>query len=572
MSDNDLKISDYESMQRNTQALQAYEWLMSPQMAPQVEQVLKNSYYITCIESGLHAFGYGKMPAGVLVDKRMRNPYLLALLGLVCAQAGENNRAILSRSAACQALCIGGDTFTKYMGLLCEYGYVIRSQPQKKGFQTTEYRVNYNAFPVQSDAWINLKRTSEAGVVRKVCFPTSQYGNIPKLIIYNEQLSVYEKTVYVVLLLMGGYRMQIKARRDFIGELCGIRDVDIISRCMRHLDELGLILREKSYGRNATGTEYTVLLKPRDLPQVPASWIKHDCLKIIQTKAYREMLNKNDFLIAVCDYTDKMAKSMPAANAAVSDILASQEALKKQFEETVRAGVEEMQALRKEENAVKRETASANCRRIQEMAARGMTAEEIFGELCEQEINIPHLEQYAGMLVSKTGYEVRYGITDDDIITTNILRNFSTLPDEYKHYVRTKISAGVPSDLRDNPDRRDKAARYVAELLDGLRCESKLEAVLASQIRKTLLDGINHPGRLGFDGRKVKSGEFCDWVSYTEMTETVCKLAESAIRRTKRKFQSCSEDISALLAYVRKVFLNSLYHVPKEDRCCIYAA
>ncbi len=561
----------YEEMSKSAATLQMYEKLMkaSP-IKMQVEQVIENSYHSILMDNGLYAFGYGKMPATILADKRMRQPYLLSLFGLVCSQAGENNHAILARSAACRALGIGEATFTKYMNLLCEYGYVLRSQPYENGFQTTEYRINYNMLNVNDAEWINLRRTSKAGVSRKVSFPMSQYGNIPKFVMYSEELSVYEKAVYIILLLMGGHSMNIEARRDFIGELCGISDVDIVSRCVKNLDKAGYLLRVKNHGRNAAGTEYTVLLKPSTLPHVPGSWVKHDCLKIIQTKAYRSLLNQKDFIIAVCDYASGMAEKIPAATPAVSEIINAQEELRHSFydrkaEELIKAGILELKALRKEESAVRREAENAKRRRVNEMAARKMTAEEIFGELYDKEISIPYMQQDGNAFFSETGYNIKYEISESGSLAKDILDVFSTLPAEYKDYVRMKIGSEVPADIRDNPSGRDKAARYTAWLLDGLRCESKLEVILAGQIQKTLLDGINRSNRLGFNGKRVRSDEFCGWISHSEKTETVYRLAQDAIRLTKKKFESCAGEIQSHFAYVRKVFLNSLCRVFEED-------
>lgn len=289
------KTNFMRTIRLNKSAEERFDSIMRTRAGYNMFRFIEREYkdIATCC-GGVHTLGYGKLPAKVLADKRMRQPHLLALLGLVCSHAGKDNRAIISRRTACRALKIGQGTFSKYMGLLCDYGYIKRVQPYNHGFGTTEYSVNYDNLAPEKDEWVFLRRTSEAGVSRLVGFETRQYGNIPRFVMYNEQLSVLEKAIYIVLLIAGGMRMAATLRRDFIGELVGIKGVDIISRCTKHICELGFIARIRDYGKKAAGMEYHVLAEMSKEPEVPGSWVKHDFLKVIQTKKYRELLNENE--------------------------------------------------------------------------------------------------------------------------------------------------------------------------------------------------------------------------------------------------------------------------------------
>ena len=552
------KSTMYERILQNSRAEHTYHTLLAGTAIGELsEREILGMYQDICMDHGIFAFGYGPLPASVLLDKRMRSPYAIALLGLVCAQAGENNLAILARSAACGALGISKATFTKNMNRLVQYGYIHRNQPQSIHFQTTEYRLTRNNMKTEENTWVNLKRASQAGVIRNVSFPASQFGNIPKLVMYNDRLSVPDKAVYIVLLLMGGYHMTVTARRDFIGELVGIKNPDIISRCMKNLEAAGLILRAKENGRNSNGTEYTVLLIPSTEPSIPRSWVKHDLLKIIQTQAYQSLLNRNDFMLAVCDYTKKRPDRHFAVPAS-EELFAEQAALKAKLTLAVDEAIIDFREARKEANEIAWEQKAAERRRAAEMAARGMSAAEIFDELCALTLSVPHMKLNGNTILSEKNYDIIHGNTEADKTTRDILSAFASLPQYHRSYLRTRLGAEVPAEICTGAAQRESASEYAAERLSGVHCEGKLDLMLIKQFQSTLLDGINRPSRLGYHGVRVKSTDFCAWISNAEKKSTVRRIAEDAMRSIKEKFKYNAADIRSCIAYIRTVFLNAL--------------
>lgn len=530
-----------------------------------IKSVLLEQYDDIIMEQGIMALGYGKLPTAILLDKRMRDPHLLAVLGLICAQAGENNKAIIARSTICNALSIAPHTFAKYMKKLCDYGYVNSHQPRPRRFKTTEYTVNYQAIQVKENTWVNLKRTSETGVQRKVSFRATNYGNIPKLVMYDERLSVYDKAVYVVLLLMGGASMSTCARRDFVGELAGIKDVDTISSCVKHLDKAGFLLTFFRYGAGRTETVYHVLLKPRDLIYIPESWMKHDCLRIFQNPYYLDRIYNEDVLTAIQDYASREKKSNMKTDVVLNATLQYQEQLQAERVgrelQKLRVGLDTIKKDCREKNLVKRESERAKERLLEKMAVEGKTAEEIFAAMTDEVSNIPYTIQDEGVLYSEKGYRIVHGTSAEDNAIAEVLGTFYELSPAGKKYVLSKI-AGVPKELCNNPKMRKEASEYAAELLNGLPCKSELDISLTAQIHKTLLDGINHPSRLGYHGKKINGETFCSYVKDAQIKDEnsiVWKAAE-AISRTKRKFNECVGDVQAYKAYVRAVFLNKLYN------------
>lgn len=540
-----------------------YEAYRNGPLMDEIRNILLDQYDGIILEQGIMALGYGKLPSAVLLDKRMRDPHLLAMLGLICAQAGENNKAIIARSTICNALSIAPHTFAKYMKKLCDYGYVSRYQPKPRRFKTTEYTVNYQAIQVKDNTWVNLKRTSETGVQRKVSFRATNYGNIPKLVMYDERLSVYDKAVYVVLLLMGGASMSTCARRDFVGELAGIKNVDTISSCVKHLDEAGFLLTFYRYGTGRTETVYHVLLKPRDFNYIPESWIKHDCLHIFQNPYYLDRIYNEDIITAIKDYTHREKKSNMRTDTVMNTTLQYQEQLQSERVgrelQKLRAELDDVKKDRREKNLVKRESERAKERLLEKMAAEGKTAEEVFAAMVDEVGDIPFTIQDGSVLYSENGYQIAHGTNAEDNAIAEVLGTFYELSPAGRKYVLSKI-AGVPKELCNNPNMRKEASEYAAELLNGLPCKSELDMALAAQIHKTLLDGINHPSRLGYHGKKMNGETFCSYIKDAQIEDenSIVRKAAEAINRTKRKFNACVGDVQAYKAYVRAVFLNKL--------------
>lgn len=544
----------------HAEAERQYMRIMASGAGEQAESEIRTWYEDAC-SGGIFTMGYGTLPAAALLNKKIRNPYSLSLLGLICAQAGSNNRAVISRKTACRALKIGPAAFAKYISVLCDNGYISRYQPRRGTFETTEYCLNQGATTVMEGTWVNLKRTSVRGIERNVGFPATQYGCIPKIVMYSEDLDVYAKAVYVVLLLMSGYRMGTQARLDFIGELSGVKDDTVVSHCLHDLEANGLILRTRTLGRNI-GFQYTVLIKPTIPLSVPSSWVKRDLLSIVQTPAYTQFLKK-DFIRSA---TEDFLRGKLVCKLDVGSTEDAQENIKAQVEQArlttiKKAGIESSIPVVKGKNVVNRERAAAEARSLEERAARRVTPEALFLEICEN-ASVPHMAWDGSILKSDLGIAVESGTSRYDKNVREIMTMFKALPDNYKMFVRAKITGCIPDEIQNNIDAREDASSFAAHLLNGLRCADKVEIALAAQLHKTILDGINHPDRLGYRNRRIDGREFCERIRRADRTYKVVNMAKAVISRVKRQYQNNHGNIVSYLGYVRAAFLNELYHHP----------
>lgn len=267
--------------------------------------------------------GYGRIYRAVM--REMALPIISkAIYAYFCSYAGNGTTAFPKREKITHDLQLNKDTFTKYLKILIEQGYIAKQRTSYGNLYTINLEVPYN----EKNSFEGLPGGSEDKLVFNN-IKTKGFGTVPKLVMLDQRLSAQAKSIYAYFVSFAGAGTVAFPHKSTI-----IKDLNISERTYYShftlLTKYGFItVRQRKKQGKFTSSEY---LLNEEIPEYDWHSGKSAISETLQSeKKYRSLGNHKP--VSVDNLVEKDSFQPMSENLQSEDILSE----KLQSEELVRS-------------------------------------------------------------------------------------------------------------------------------------------------------------------------------------------------------------------------------------------